>query len=313
MTMNFVHQPVMLDEIVDVFSQVPTGVFVDATLGGAGHASAILESRRDLRLVGVDRDPVAIDAASIRLADLGDRATLVRGRFGELDTILDANIDQDKVSLVGALFDLGVSSPQFDDPDRGFSFRAEAPLDMRMDSTQTLTASTIVNEYSTDEIARILRDYADERFALRIAKAIVASRPILTTTHLSEVVTTAIPAATRRTGRHPALRTFQAIRIAVNDELDQLEPALDAVLARLVVGARCAVLSYHSGEDRIVKRVFASAAGINQPTVQGLAIDVRAQAPFALVHRGARTSSENEVANNRRAESARLRTIERIQ
>jgi 16S rRNA (cytosine1402-N4)-methyltransferase len=307
MTLEFTHIPVMLDQIVEAFQPVPAGLIVDATLGGAGHTSALLASRDDISILGVDRDEVALRVSNERLAEYGQRATTVRGRFGDLQSILEST---DEIS--GALFDLGVSSPQFDDGTRGFSFRSEAALDMRMDTSQSLSAHDIVNQFDVEQISKILRDYADERFALRIARAIVAARPIETTTHLAEVVTLAIPAATRRTGRHPALRTFQALRIAVNDELDQLAPALDAVLERLVVGGRVAVLSYHSGEDRIVKREFAEAAGLNQPTIQGLAVDVRRDAPFRVLHRGGVGASETEVAQNRRAESARLRVIERV-
>ncbi|MST35169.1 16S rRNA (cytosine(1402)-N(4))-methyltransferase RsmH, partial [Acidimicrobiaceae bacterium USS-CC1] len=255
----FGHRPVMLDEIVELFGAVPAGVLLDGTLGGAGHARALLEAHPGLRLVGIDRDPDAVAAASAALAGFGSRVTVVRARFADAARVLD---DLGVEALSGALLDLGVSSWQLDRPERGFSYRAEGPLDMRMDPTTGPSAADLVNDLAEGELARILRAYGDERFAGRIARAVVAARPVTTTVQLAELVREAIPAATRRTGGHPARRTFQALRIAVNDELRSLPDALDALIGRLAPGGRIGVLSYHSGEDRIVKdRLRAAATG----------------------------------------------------
>jgi 16S rRNA (cytosine1402-N4)-methyltransferase len=307
---EFDHAPVMRDEIVDTFSTVPTGVVLDATLGGGGHAEAILDSRRDLRLLGLDRDPDALHAATARLDRFGDRVMTHRCRFDELDTALHAHsID----ALSGALFDLGVSSPQLDRAERGFSYRNEGPLDMRMDSDAPWSADDVVNGYSEAELTRVIRDHGDERFAVRIARAIVAARPIETTTRLAEVVTSAIPAPARRTGGHPAKRTFQAIRIEVNGELEALPAALDKAIGALVPGGRLAVLSYHSGEDRIAKdRIREAETGGCEcppelPCVCGAVKTVR-------IVRGVRKRpSPAEQAANRRASSARLRVAEKLE
>jgi len=218
-------------EIVDVLGDVPTGIYVDATLGGAGHATALLERREDMSLIGIDRDPVARAAAEERLSRFGERATVVAGRF---DAIADLVAScHPSAPVTGVLFDLGVSSPQFDDAERGFSYRFEAPLDMRMNPDDPRTAADIVNTWSHQDLTRLLRDAADERFASRIAARLIDNRPIATTTELAEIVTAAIPAATRRTGGHPAKRTFQALRIAVNDELSQIPTAVDNAIELL--------------------------------------------------------------------------------
>jgi 16S rRNA (cytosine1402-N4)-methyltransferase len=305
---EFEHVPVMRDEIVDTFSAVPMGVVLDATLGGGGHAEAILDSRDDLRLLGLDRDPDALDAATARLDRFGDRVMTHRCRFDELDAAMHAHsID----ALSGALFDLGVSSPQLDRAERGFSYRNEGPLDMRMDSDARWSADDVVNGYSEAELARVIREHGDERFATRIARAIVAARPIETTTRLAEVVTSAIPAPARRTGGHPAKRTFQAIRIEVNGELDALPVALDKAIGALVPGGRLAVLSYHSGEDRIAKdRIRQAETGGCEcppelPCVCGAVKTVR-------IVRGVRKRpTPAEQAANPRASSARLRVAEK--
>ena len=224
---------------------------LDATLGGGGHAEAILDSRDDLRLLGLDRDPAALQAATGRLDRFGDRVMTHHCRFDALDEAMAAHsID----ALSGALFDLGVSSPQLDHAERGFSYRNDGPLDMRMDTDAKWSADDVVNGYSEAELARVIAQHGDERFARRIAAAIVAARPIESTTQLAEIVTSAIPAPARRTGGHPAKRTFQAIRIEVNGELEALPEALDKAIDALAPGGRMAVLSYHSGEDRIVKQ-----------------------------------------------------------
>ena len=308
MTEAFDHDPVMRDEITELFATVPSGTIVDATLGGGGHSAALLDSRADIDILGIDQDADALHAATEALAPYGDRVRTSRRRFDELDAALDEHhID----AISGALFDLGVSSPQLDRGDRGFSYRHDGPLDMRMDADQTWSAADVVNGYSERDLARVIRRYGDERFADRIARAICAARPIQTTTELAAVVTTAIPAAARRTGGHPAKRTFQAIRIEVNDELGVLPDALDAAVEATRPGGRIAVLSYHSGEDRIVKERFASASGAcdcpdDLPCVCGAIQTVR------IVRGIPKKPSAAERAANRRAASARLRVVERI-
>jgi 16S rRNA (cytosine1402-N4)-methyltransferase len=337
---GFQHRPVMVAQIVEVFATVPPGVVLDATLGGGGHSEALLESRPDVRILGIDRDPAALAAATTRLARYGDRVTTVHARFDDLDNAmqtLDSRDDSRSIprparsddtlgiarhpasrasapagGLSGALFDLGVSSPQLDQAERGFSYRQEGPLDMRMDTTAPWSAADVVNGYDVESLARVLRDYGDERFATRVARAIVAARPIETTTALAAVVTAAIPAATRRTGPHPATRTFQAIRIEVNGELTALPGALDAAIGATAPGGRIAVLSYHSGEDRIVKERFRRATGECEcppglPCVCGAVQTVR------LVRRIPKRPSPEEIATNPRAASARLRVAERVE
>jgi len=302
-TEPFAHEPVMRDEVVAAFAPVPPGVVVDATVGGGGHSEALLRSRDDFSVLGIDRDEDAVQAASARLAEFGDRFHAVRGRFDELSALAPSEVS-------GALFDLGVSSPQLDRAERGFSYRGEGPLDMRMDTSSPWSAGDVVNGYDVDALTRVLREYGDERFARRIAKAIVAARPIESTTELATVVTAAIPAAARRTGGHPAKRTFQAIRIEVNSELEMLPTAIDAAIEATVPGGRVAVLSYHSGEDRIVKDRFRRATGACEcppglPCVCGAVQTVR------LV-RASRRPSAAEVEANPRAASARLRVAERV-
>ena len=308
-TSDFEHAPVMVDEITAVFANVPSGTVVDATLGGGGHSAALLDSRDDLDVIGIDQDHDALQAATTRLAGYGDRLRTSQRRFDQLDEAL-AEHDVERIS--GALFDLGVSSPQLDRGDRGFSYRHEGPLDMRMDSDQTWSADDVVNGYSESDLARIIKRYGDERFASRIARAICAARPIQTTTELAAVVTLAIPAAARRTGGHPAKRTFQAIRIEVNDELGVLPDALDQAVRATRPGGRIAVLSYHSGEDRIVKDRFAVAAGAcdcpdDLPCVCGAIQTVR------IVRGVPKRASDAERQRNRRAASARLRVVERVE
>lgn len=306
---GFHHLPVMVHEIGAIFGPVPTGFVLDATLGGGGHAEHLLERWPHLSILGIDRDEGALAAAGRRLARFGDRVRVFHTRFDGLASAMEAmKID----TLSGALFDLGVSSPQLDVAERGFSYRNDAPLDMRMDRTQPWSASDVVNGYPGDRLARVLQQYGDERFAKRIANAIVAARPIDSTTRLAEVVVSAIPAAARRTGGHPAKRTFQAIRIEVNGELDALRPALEAAIARTEPGGRIAVLSYHSGEDRIVKDTFRTAetGGCECPPELPCVCD--AVQTVRLVRGVPRTPSATEQADNRRAQSARLRVVERI-
>jgi 16S rRNA (cytosine1402-N4)-methyltransferase len=306
---GFEHQPVMAAEIVPIFASVPDGYVLDATLGGGGHASLLLESHQHLRILGLDRDSDALAAARRRMAVYGERVTTEHLRFDQLDIAMDKfSIDH----LSGALFDLGVSSPQLDRHERGFSYRNEAPLDMRMDQSEQWTAADIVNGYDATRLAQVLRQYGDERFAVRIARAIVAARPIETTTQLSEVVVGAIPAPARRTGGHPAKRTFQALRIELNQELAVLPGALAMAIERTDVGGRVAVLSYHSGEDRIAKEQMrlAETGGCSCPPELPCVCDA---VQIVRVVRGIpRTPSEAEKASNPRARSARLRVVERV-
>jgi 16S rRNA (cytosine1402-N4)-methyltransferase len=309
MTEPFLHQPVMVEEITNVFEHVPAGVLLDATLGGGGHAERLLERYEQLSILGLDRDEVALTAARQRLARFGDRLMVHHCRFDRLEEAMEAfSVD----SLAGAVFDLGVSSPQLDDAARGFSYSREADLDMRMDQTQAWTAADVVNGYPVEQLARVLQQYGDERFARRIANAIAASRPIQTTTELAAIVVAAIPAAARRTGGHPAKRTFQAIRIEVNGELDALAPAIDAAIEHTNIGGRIAVLSYHSGEDRIVKERMrlAVTGGCECPPELPCVCD--AVQTVRIVRGLSRTPKVTEQAENRRASSARLRVVERI-
>jgi len=305
---DFIHIPVMADRIVEIFRPVPTGVLVDATVGGGGHARLLLEARPDLRLVGIDRDPAALAAAAEVLAPFGDRVTLRHARFDDLETVMTDV--QPPVS--GVLFDLGVSSPQLDRGERGFSYRHDGPLDMRMNPSDQWTAADIVNGYPEVELVRMLQEHGDERFAIRIAAAIVASRPIETTAQLAAIVRDAIPAAARRRGGHPARRTFQAIRIEVNRELDILPTAIDAALELTAPRGRVAVLSYHSGEDRIVKERFRHAVTGGCTCPPGLPCVCDAVQTVRLLRPGAWKPTAAEVQANPRAESARLRAVEKL-
>jgi 16S rRNA (cytosine1402-N4)-methyltransferase len=305
---EFAHEPVMVDELVAVFAPVPAGTLLDATLGGGGHAEALLDSYPRLSVLGLDRDEEALRAARRRLRRFGRRARTVHSRFDRLDEVIaETGIE----SLSGALFDLGVSSPQLDRAERGFSYRNEGPLDMRMDRRGGRSAADVVNDYDAVTLAHVLREYGDERFAGRIARAIVAGRPITTTTQLAAIVTAAIPAATRRTGGHPAKRTFQALRIEVNSELDQLPQALDQAINATVPTGRVAVLTYHSGEDRLVKQHFADAARGACTCPPGLPCVCGAVATVRRV-RAPRTPTAEQAERNRRARSARLRVVEKL-
>jgi len=317
----FSHRSVQLSEVLDFFVPVPAGVIVDCTLGGAGHAQALLEQRDDLAICGIDRDPVAREAAAERLAPFGDRAVIVASTFDRLGDIVASGLagfaawpslpGVDRPPVVGVLMDLGVSSPQLDVAERGFSYRADAPLDMRMDQTTGQTAAELLEAISLNDLTDLLRANGEDRLARRIAQAIINARPLSTTGQLADVVSSAVPAAVRRRG-HPAKRTFQALRIAVNGELDQLRPALEAALDVLVPGGRLVVQSYHSGEDRIVKQVLATAVSggctcpPQLPCVCGAAPIVR------RLHGGSVPASASERHDNGRAESVRLRAVEKI-
>ncbi len=309
-----VHDPVMIDRIVELLSpalQRPGAVYVDGTLGLAGHASAILAANPEARLVGIDRDPDAHEVARERLGALADRATLVQAVYDELpDVLTDLGIGR----IDAILLDLGLSSLQIDRTERGFAYRVDAPLDMRMNPTQGSTAADVLNTYSAGELARILKWYGEERFADRIARAVVAARqdaPFERSGRLVDVISSAIPAAARHTGGHPAKRTFQALRIEVNRELAALEGVLPAAVAALAVGGRFAVLSYHSLEDRLVKRTFAAGAADRAPRDLPV-VPENLRAELRLLTRGAERPGAEETATNPRAASARLRVAERI-
>lgn len=308
------HVPVMLTECLELLApalSAPGAVVIDATLGLGGHSEALLRTLPEVRLIGLDRDPQALARSAERLAPFGDRVELVHAVYDEIGDVLDRL----GVPLVqGVLFDLGVSSMQLDTAPRGFSYVADAPLDMRMDQTTGMTAATVVAEYSAVDLARLLRAYADEPFAKRIADAIVRQRestPITTTSQLAELVRDAIPAAGKRTGGNPAKRTFQALRIEVNHEMGVLARALPAALASLDTGGRLVALAYHSIEDRHVKRALAEGARSTAPP--GLPVTRPEDEPWLrLLTRGVMRPTDDEMALNPRAASARLRAAERI-
>jgi len=308
------HVPVLLARTLELLAPAvgePGAVVVDATLGMGGHSEALLQQFAGLRLVGLDRDPQALALAGERLAPYADRTTLVHAVYDELTDVL-ARLGARRVQ--GVLFDLGVSSLQLDEPGRGFAYAQDAPLDMRMDQSRGITAAEVVNTYPPAELARVLREYGEERFARRIADAIARERerePFSGTARLAELVRSSIPAATRRTGGHPAKRTFQALRIEVNGELHALERALPAAVDALAVSGRIVVLSYHSLEDRLVKRTLVAGAASTAPP--GLPVVLPEHEPLLrLLTRGSEEPTEAEVAANPRAASARLRAAERL-
>jgi 16S rRNA (cytosine1402-N4)-methyltransferase len=309
------HVPVLLDRVVALLGPALTGpdaVVVDATVGLGGHAGVLLEQFPSLHVLGIDRDPAALRRSEQQLAPYGARVTLVNAVYDELPAILAEH----GIALVdGALFDLGVSSMQLDEAARGFSYAHEAPLDMRMDPNQRQTAADVLNHYDVAELARILRDFGEERFARRIAEHVVRARaraPLSSTGELVDIVRAAIPAPARRHGGHPAKRTFQALRIEVNRELAAVEAALPAALDALRVGGRIVVLAYHSLEDRIVKRTFAARAKPpSPPGPRGLPVPPPAPT-LRLLTRGAERAPAAETADNPRASSVRLRAAERI-
>ena len=304
------HEPVMCREVTEVLGAVPDGIVLDATVGGGGHAAALLEGHPGLRLVGIDRDLDALKAAAVRLKPHRSRVILRHARFDDLGSVLSM-LGHQRISA--ALFDLGVSSAHFDQSDRGFSYRLDGPLDMRMDRTTGVTAADIVNYADERTLVALLRRNGDEPHARRIASAIVVSRPFDTTSSLAAAVSSAVPAATRRRHGHPARRTFQALRIEVNSELVILDAALESAIERLIPGGRCAVLAYHSGEDRIVKRVLRRAAGETLPPRPGLPPPPDARrACVRLLWRGVHTPTEAETVSNHRSTSARFRAVERI-
>ena len=308
------HVPVLLARTLELLAPAvgqPGAVVVDATLGMGGHSEALLQQFAGLRLVGLDRDPQALEIAGRRLAPYAERTTLVHAVYDEMADVL-AGVGARRVQ--GILFDLGVSSLQLDETARGFAYAQDAPLDMRMDQSRGMTAADVVNGYEPARLARVLKEYGDERFARRIADAIARERdkePFTGTARLAELVRSSIPAATRRTGGHPAKRTFQALRIEVNGELHALERALPAAVDALAVGGRVVVLSYQSLEDRIVKRTLVAGATSTAP--HGLPVVLPEHEPvLRLLTRGAEEATAEEVAANPRAASARLRAAERL-
>ncbi len=314
MSMAAAHVPVMLDRVRAILAPAlgaPGAVLVDATLGRAGHTRALLGDHPGLTVIGIDADEAAIAESRQLLAAELNRVHLVQAGYDQIGAILTR---LGHGSVQGVLFDLGVSSPQLDDPRRGFSYAQDAPLDMRMDRSGELTAAEVVNSYPADRLARVLREYGEERFARRIADAVVRERsrePITSTLRLAEIVRNAIPAATRRSGGNPAKRTFQALRIEVNDELGALRRAVPAALDAVAVGGRIAVLSYHSLEDRIVKRALTERS--TDTTPPGLPVPLPASRPqFRLLTSGAERPGDAELAANPRSASARLRAAERV-
>ena len=312
--MVFHHVPVLLRETMDALAVRPGGVYIDCTVGGGGHAAEILRlSAPDGRLIGLDQDDNALAAAGERLAPFGGRVRLERTNFADVAAVAD-RLGIGPVD--GVLMDIGVSSHQFDDGERGFSYHHDAPLDMRMDRTNPLTAAVVVNEWEEEEIARIIREYGEERWAARIAQFIARARreqPIETTGQLVEIIKAAIPAAARREGGHPARRTFQAIRIAVNDELGVLQRGLEGALQVLRPGGRLAVITFHSLEDRIVKQTFARWA---RPCTcpPDIPVCVCGKQPLAeLITRKPVKASTEELKENPRSRSATLRAVAKLQ
>lgn len=319
---EFGHVPVLLHRADDLLGPAITAdnprgdgaVMIDATLGLGGHSEYFLRTYPGLHLIGLDRDPEALRIASDRLAPYADRTTFVHTRY---DGIVDA-LDQaglDSIGTVSAiLFDLGVSSMQLDEADRGFAYSVDAPLDMRMNPTVGITAAEVLNTYSHGDLARILSTYGEERFASRIASEIVRRRekqPFTTSAALVELIYDAIPAATRRTGGHPAKRTFQALRVEVNGELDSLRAAIPAALDALTVGGRVVFMSYQSLEDRVVKQELTPRSKSKTP--EGLPVELPGMGPeFRILTRGAERASEQEIEDNPRAAPVRLRAAERI-
>lgn len=308
---NYGHKPVLLRECLDALQIKPDGIYVDGTLGRAGHSLEIVRRLTTGRLIALDRDETAIEAATRRLADYRDRVTLVHSNFSSLGQVLrELNID----GVDGMLFDLGVSSPQLDEAQRGFSYKQDAPLDMRMDATAALTAYEVVNTYSYEELRRILFEYGEERYAPAIAKKIVTQRgqkPIETTLELAELIRSAMPAAALREKQHPAKRSFQAIRIAVNDELGELATMLDAAQENLKRGGRLAVITFHSLEDRIVKHKLQDfAQGCVCPPSFPVCVCGR-KPKMKLITRKPIVSCDKELDENPRARSAKLRVAEK--
>jgi 16S rRNA (cytosine1402-N4)-methyltransferase len=306
------HIPVMRDRVLEMFTpalNVSNPLLIDGTLGLAGHTESLLKEFPNLKIIGIDRDPIAIERAKQRLGELASRVEFVNETYDQIETVLAGR----KVN--GVLLDLGVSSIQLDEASRGFSYAQDAPLDMRMNATDSLTAADILNTYEVKDLTYILGTYGEEKFAKRIAQELVKRRtdkPWSSTFELVELIKDVIPAPARRTGGNPAKRTFQALRIAVNNELQILERAIPQAMAALVVGGRILVLSYHSLEDRIIKNAFKEQSSIID-ALPGLPILLsKSIAPFELVNRKAEQASDEEIATNPRSTSVRLRVAQRV-
>lgn len=318
----FGHVPVLLRRADELLSPALTGVdaegtdaiMIDATLGLGGHSEHFLRTYPQLRLVALDRDPNALRIAADRLAEFGDRVTFVHTRYDGIVAALEQAGIGAHESVHGILFDLGVSSMQLDEADRGFAYSIDAPLDMRMDPTVGITAAEVLNTYSHGDLARILSTYGEERFAGKIASEVLRQRekqPFTTSAELVELLYRTIPAATRRTGGHPAKRTFQALRVEVNGELDSLRAAIPAALDSLTVGGRVVFMSYQSLEDRVVKQEIVPRAKSKSP--EGLPVELPGMGPeFRIVTRGAERASDQEIEENPRSAPVRLRAAERI-
>lgn len=311
--MIYTHVPVLLDDVVRLLAPRDGDLILDCTVGSGGHAAALLHAAGPrARLLGIDRDPEALERAARQLAPFGERVRLVRANYAQLESVLERE-GVERVDRV--LFDLGVSSPQLDDPDRGFTYRADAPLDMRMDPAEPTTAYHLVNGLTESELTRMLRDYGEERWAARIAHFIVEARakePIATTGQLVDIVKRAVPAAARRHGPHPARRTFQALRIAVNRELESLAAGLEAAHRRLAPCGRLAVISFHSLEDRIVKHRFRQWEKGCQCPPGAPACRCGGRPTVRVLTRKPVVATESEIAANPRARSAKLRVAERL-
>ena len=315
MNNSIAHVSVMRDRCIDLLTPAIVAsehpVIVDATLGFGGHTFALLSKFPNLTVIGIDRDTDALAAATKRLAPFADRLRTAHATF---DQITDVVASHGFTKIDGALFDLGVSSMQLDQSERGFSYSQDAPLDMRMDRTQSLTASEIVNTYEPGQLVKILRTYGEEKFATRVVERIIKARaiaPLNSTAELATLIKDAIPAATRRTGGNPAKRTFQALRIETNDELGAITRALPAALGLLKIGGRLVVMSFQSLEDRIVKELFV--ASTTSGTPRGLPFELpEFAAKFSLVIRGSETPTDKEIDDNPRSASVRLRAIERV-
>ena len=312
MSNEFHHVSVLLEECIEGLAIKPDGIYVDGTLGGAGHSSRIAAELITGRHIGIDRDPIALKAAAQRLKPWEDRVTLVHSNFCEIASVLE-NLNIEGVD--GILLDLGVSSPQLDDGDRGFSYMVDAPLDMRMNNEDSLSADTVVNTWSYEELKKILYEYGEERYAPKIAAAICSRRetaPIRTTLELVDIIRSAMPAAALREKQHPAKRSFQAIRIAVNDELNSVAKVMEDAIPKLNKGGRLAVITFHSLEDRIVKNAMASAAkGCTCPP--NFPVCVCGKKPqVKLITRKPIVSGEEELERNPRARSAKLRICEKL-
>lgn len=309
---KFSHRSVLLDECIDLLDIKPDGIYIDGTAGGGGHSYEIASRLRGGRLIAIDRDEAAIAAAGERLKPFGDRVTLVRNNFSQISEVC-GELGIEKAD--GVLLDLGVSSYQLDTAERGFSYNSDAPLDMRMDDRCTLTAYSVVNEYSGDELKRILFEYGEERYSPAIASAIVRRReikPIKTTCELAEIIKNAIPPFAREGGHHPAKRSFQAIRIEVNGELDVIAPTIEKAAELLAPGGRIAVITFHSLEDRIVKQTFAALAqGCTCP--REFPVCVCGHKPTVrIITRKPVLPSRTELEENPRSRSAKLRVVEKL-